>query len=205
MNVRIRLGDQDGPVTQLKVSCDDRCNTPGQNARWLAKRIVSEMRADPRLAAYVSAKKADVSKKLLAGTAQNKKARMAVLDIRDFAGLKPETARYFADLIREATLNRVPGVDVMTRENTMVLLQASGKDLANCEGECEVDTGRRIGADAIISGELQKVGSNYKLSLRLHETKEGKLLSAVVSSGKDIDELDKDARTGVARLLEPLR
>ena len=60
----------------------------------------------------------------------------------------------------------------------------------HCEGECEVDTGRRIGADAIVSGEVLKVGTRYKLTLKLHDTHDGRLLGGAVASGKTIDELD---------------
>jgi hypothetical protein len=76
----------------------------------------------------------------------------------------------------------------------MVLLQSTGKKLEECEGECEVDTGRRIGADTIVSGEIQKVGTRYKLTLRLHDTHEGRLLSSSIGSGKSIDELDESAQ-----------
>ena len=41
-------------------------------------------------------------------------------------------------------LRSVPGVSLMTRENMLVLLQSSGKKLEDCEGECEVETGRRL-------------------------------------------------------------
>ena len=77
-----------------------------------------------------------------------------------------------------------PGLDIMTRENLVVLLQSTGKKLEECEGECEVDTGRRIGADTIVSGEIQKVGTRYKLTLRLHDTHEGRLLASAIGSGK---------------------
>jgi len=97
-------------------------------------------------------------------------------------------------------LKAAPGLEVITRENLLVLLQASGKDLANCEGECEVDTGRRIGADAVVSGEILKVGTRYKLTLRLHETHDGKLLSAAVASGRTIDELDDAVGRAAAEL-----
>jgi hypothetical protein len=131
--------------------------------------------------------------------------KLAVLDFRNFAAdLKPENVRYFADRVREATLQAAPQMEVMTRENLLVLLQASGKDLAQCEGECEVDTGRRIGADAIISGEIQKLGSSYKITMRLHETHAGRLLGASVASGTTLDELDASAAQATARLLEPL-
>jgi hypothetical protein len=91
----------------------------------------------------------------------------------------------------------------MTRENLLVLLEASGKSLENCEGECEVDTGRRIGADAIVSGEIQKLGSLFKLTLRLHDTREGRLLASTQASGKTIEELDTAAQRAAAELFGP--
>lgn len=130
--------------------------------------------------------------------------KLAVLDFKSFTKeLQAEQVRYFTDVVRDATVKTSPEVHVMTRENLLVLLQATGKDAANCEGECEVDTGRRIGADAVVSGEILKVGSRYKLSLKLHETKEGRLLSTAVASGKSIDELDEAAQVAAADLIAP--
>ena len=124
-----------------------------------------------------------------------------MLDLRLLTrDLNADNGRYFTDLVRAATLKFAPQMEVMTRENLIVLLQSTGRDIANCEGECEVDTGRRIGADAIISGELQKVGSRYKMTLRLHETHEGRLVAAAVASGKTIDLLDDDANKATAAL-----
>ncbi|HEX4385601.1 MAG TPA: hypothetical protein VH083_21720 [Myxococcales bacterium] len=132
------------------------------------------------------------------------KGKLAVLDFQNFAkDLSKEDVHYFADVVRGATLRAAPRMDVMTRENLLVLLQASGKDAASCEGECEVDTGRRIGADAVISGEVLKVGSRYKISLKLHETHEGRLLSTGVASGKSIDDLDEKLQAAAAELLAP--
>jgi TolB-like protein len=123
------------------------------------------------------------------------RGKLAVLDLKNFTkDLTRQNAQYFTDVIRQASLKMEPGIDIMTRENLMVLLQSTGKKLEECEGECEVDTGRRIGADTIVSGEIQKVGTRYKLTLRLHDTHEGKLLSSSIGSGKSIDELDESAQ-----------
>ena len=132
--------------------------------------------------------------------------RLAVLDLRLLTKeMTQDDARYFTDIVRTAVLKVAPHLEVITRENLLVLLQSSGKDLANCEGECEVDTGRRIGADAIVSGEIQKVGTRYKMALRLHETREGRLVAAAVASGKSIDELDDGATKAAAQLFEGQR
>ena len=97
---------------------------------------------------------------------------IAVLEFRDEV---PPAERintaYLADQVRAAAKEILPSMKVITRENMLVLLQASGKDLANCEGECEVDTGRRIGADVVVSGELLKFGTQYKLNMKLHDTR----------------------------------
>ena len=132
--------------------------------------------------------------------------KIAVLDFKSYAkDFKPEDVRYFTDLVRGATLRAAPGLEVMTRENLLVLLQATGKTLDQCEGECEVDTGRRIGADAVISGDVLKVGSRYKMSLRLHETHGGRLLSTAIASGKTVDELDEALGKAADDLMNPRR
>src|SRR5205085_11003071 len=129
------------------------------------------------------------------------RGKLAVLDLKNFTkDLTRENAQYFSDVIRQASLRMEPGLDIMTRENLLVLLQSTGKRLEECEGECEVDTGRRIGADQIISGEIQKVGTKYKMTLRLHDTREGRLLASAIGSGKSIDELDESAQKAAEEL-----
>lgn len=121
--------------------------------------------------------------------------KLAVLELRNFAKeLTRENAQYFTDVIRQASLRMEPGLEVITRENLLVLLEASGRKLDECEGECEVDTGRRIGADSVVSGDIQKVGTKFKLSLKLHDTKQGRLLGTSIASGGSIDELDSSVQ-----------
>jgi len=132
---------------------------------------------------------------------------MAVLEFNtklEGAQKKAVDVQYLADTVRAAVLDVVPDIRVMTRENEMVLLEQSGKKLSECEGECEVDTGRRLGADLVISGDLLKFGSAYKLNLKLHETHEGRLLAGAQASGRTIDELDADTQLALRKLLRPL-
>lgn len=132
------------------------------------------------------------------------RGRLAVLDFKSFAPeLRAENVRYFADLVRAAALQQ-GGWRVITRENLVALLQAAGQDLAACEGECEIETGRRIGADLVVSGELQRLGAKYRLSLRLHDTAEGRLLSTAFGSGATVDELDEVTRSAAKDLLQAL-
>src|SRR5438876_3422818 len=131
---------------------------------------------------------------------------VAVLEFRD--KVPPEQridAAYLSDQVRSAVKETLPQAKVITRENMLVLLQASGKKLEECEGECEVDTGRRIGADLVVSGELLRFGTQYKLNMKLHDTRSGELISGAVASGATADELDKALRPAVEKLVASLR
>jgi len=120
------------------------------------------------------------------------------------ADKKAVDASYLSDRIRAEILDAKLGVQVMTRENMLVLLQAQGKSLENCEGECEVDTGRRLGADYVVSGEVLRVGASLKATLKLHDTHTGTLLGAVSASGVDVEALDANLPGAVKRLVEPI-
>jgi hypothetical protein len=181
---------------KLPLTADDLAVNRAVAARFSVDEIV-QRKAGPLATQLAAARHAS-------GLATG--ARLAVLEFRNYAQDIPvENVRFLTDVVRKAALHGAPDLEIMTRENLVVLLQASGKDLASCEGECEVDTGRRIGADAIISGDLQKFGSRYKLSLRLHETAQGRLLGATVLSGKALDELDAGADKAAAALIDGVK
>ena len=135
--------------------------------------------------------------------AEAKPGLLAVLELRNKLAQQDVDAGYLSDRVRAAVLADVPAMKVMTRENLLVLLEASGRRLEDCEGECEIDTGRRIGADYVVSGDILRFGTSIKVNLRLHETAGGSMLSGVVASGKTADELDANLAKAVAELMKP--
>jgi TolB-like protein len=110
----------------------------------------------------------------------------------------------FSDLTRGAVNQRAPHLFVMTRESTVALLEANGKTLADCEGQCEVEVGRKLGADFIISGRLAQVGSTLLLTLRLFSTADGRLLGSGEARGKSSDELLEKFDAALERLVAHL-
>jgi TolB-like protein len=139
-----------------------------------------------------------------AGDVAGKQKILAVLEIRNMLPAEEKArldAAYFSDVLRTNVLELAPSLQVMTRENILVMLEASGKKLAECEGECEVDTGRRLGADLVISGEIYRLGPTLRLNLRLHDTHAGALLAGAQAEGAGPSELDKSVRPACAKLL----
>jgi len=130
---------------------------------------------------------------------------LAVLEFTNkLQGPDQVDAAYFSDVVRGEALDAAPGVHVITRENLLHLLSANQKSLADCEGECEVDTGRRIGADFVVSGELVKIGTTYHLSMKMHDTRSGDLLGVATASGKSVDELDQSTAQAARKLYAKL-
>lgn len=96
-----------------------------------------------------------------------------------------------SDSTRVAARNVLPKseYDLMTRENLVQILQDNEIDPSCIEGECEVETGRNIGADLIISGDVMRLDGQYLLTLKLYETESGNLLSATETEASKALEL----------------
>jgi hypothetical protein len=104
--------------------------------------------------------------------------RIAVLEFTgrkvdaDFVEMLTERARHGA----LAASVGVDGYGVMTRENTLILTAQNG---GSCrEGECEVETGRLIGAALVLTGRVSLIERTFIVDLKLHETAKGKLVGA---------------------------
>src|SRR3954468_10282652 len=131
---------------------------------------------------------------------------VSVLELRN--KLQPRESvdtGYVADRLRAEVLSAGIDAKVISRENMLVLLQAQGKQLADCEGECEVETGRRIGADLVVSGDLLRVGDSLKASLRLHDTRSGTLLAAATAAGISAEDLDAHLAPAMRQLFAAIK
>ena len=148
---------------------------------------------------------------ILAHTTAKAQQRIAVLEISGDGSIEETGLQFLADKIREAALTHLDSDEweVMTQENMLVLLEANSDDLAACVGECEVETGRLLGAHLVVAGSQIQFGSSYELILRSYETESGRLLVSASASAESLDgirtQLDETcarlfgARVGAAR------
>ena len=141
---------------------------------------------------------------LTALPAHAERRKLAVLELTDAAGLDPGEAHFLTSRVRGAA-SRLPTDRwfVMTEENLQAVLPP-GTDLADCQGGCEVETGRNIGAEVVVSGELARLGGSFTLTLRAHHTVDGALLGQEVATAPTREGLDAEAVGAAARLLARL-
>ena len=110
-------------------------------------------------------------------------AEMKRVAVLEFRGSDVDTAILLklSDQTRTAAV-QVLGKDeylIMTRENMLEILSDMGKDASCMEGQCEVEIGRNVGADLIVTGDILKIEGTYVLTLKLYDTLSGGLLHSV--------------------------
>ena len=135
--------------------------------------------------------------------------RLAILEFRNIDNaMSRSEVGYIAEIFRDlgAKIAR-RGLSVMTKENILQLLPP-GKSLEQCQGECEVETGRNIGADYVLSGEDRKLseGLGYRLTAKIHQTRNGSLLSSEIYEGITFNQLESDIRSSTTKdVFRPIR
>ena len=100
---------------------------------------------------------------------------LAVLNLQLSEGaLKLDESAALTDVIR-ARLTRAlkSSAKVLSREKVFEIMQSSGKTATQCTGECEVRTGREIGADFVVTGHVANVGNKIVLVLEVKRTRDG--------------------------------
>ena len=114
---------------------------------------------------------------------------MAVLELR--GPLPPAQLGLLSDEVRAGALDvaRTKGFIVMSRENIAIILKDMGKDCAEAQGECEVETGRNLGAAYVLSGEVVQMGEGFICTLKVFDTSSGALLASDRARGSTADGL----------------
>ena len=119
--------------------------------------------------------------------------RVAVLELRNDAGITESEAYYLTDKVRDAASRVLAsrGFLVITRESLQELLPP-GTDLAKCAtGQCEVEIGRNIGADYIVTGEIIKFAGEFRANLKAHHSRSGAFLGAESCEGLNLKDLER--------------
>ena len=116
-------------------------------------------------------------------TAKLRGKHLVVLEFQS-RDLDADTLMAFADETRGGALEGLKGqgVEILSRDNLAVILRRMGNQEC-AEGDCEVETARNIGADYVISGRVARIEDSLVVTLKLHETKIGSLLSSETVEG----------------------
>lgn len=127
-------------------------------------------------------------------------AEVSHVAVLDFTGVKMDDSvlSKLSDQSRTAAVTTLPKSSylTMTRENMVQILADMGRDASCIEGQCEVETGRNIGADIIVTGDVLRIDSTYVLTLKMYDTHSAALLYSLDVEAKELLELKRQTLTG---------
>ena len=117
--------------------------------------------------------------------------RVAVLELQ--GPLASDIQALLTDTVRKTAVDLLPADSylVLSRENLAAILGDMGID-ANCvEGECEVETGRNLGAAFVASGAVVELDGVLLATLKLFATADGAILaSEEARAGRALELID---------------
>ena len=93
---------------------------------------------------------------------------LAVLDFVSAGADVTETELSLLTDVSRAEARRTLGsaYTIITQESIQQLLKAHGKTLEQCQGECETETGKLLGAELVVSGRVMKAFGKLKVNLK---------------------------------------
>ena len=133
--------------------------------------------------------------------------RVAVLEFRG-VGIDENILHKLSDQTRRAATETLPQQEyiILTRENILMILDDMGKDVSCFEGSCEVEIGRNIGSDLLVTGNILKIEQHYSLTLTLYRTQDGSVLGMKEIYTENLLELTKQTHlTSVSLFTEGLK
>lgn len=130
--------------------------------------------------------------------------RIAVLETIAPSDVAPQQAMAWTDQVRGAARRRLgAGYLLLTRQNIEALLPP-GVDLADCEGDCEVDTGRNVGADYVLTVRVEGPPMDRRVRVSCLATADARLVGVGRSAASPMDVAIAQATAAALAPLEPL-
>lgn len=137
-------------------------------------------------------------------SAQNTSQRIAVLNLLNQAQLKPQEIEYLTNLIRQSFAEKADQKFLLITQENITLLLPPDKKMEDCLQECEVETGRVLGAKYIITGAILIFSETYRLNIKVHNTENGALVTSKVLKGKNLEELESSIQQASFDLFEKI-
>ena len=109
--------------------------------------------------------------------AQEKKTTVAVLEFQTSGGLEKSEVSALSNRFR-GILVKTKAFEVVEREKMNEVLKAQDFNVSDAcnTAECAVQVGQLLGVEAMIAGDLGKIGDTYTIDLRLIDVQSGKIL-----------------------------
>ena len=135
--------------------------------------------------------------------------KLVVLEFKvDNRIISIDASATLANLVRSRIVQSMGGaIKLISKEKVIEILRASNKSAAQCTSECEVQTGREIGADYVLTGSVGALSGKAILVLDVKKSQDGVTAASISHKalpGELDDKLDEAVDRLAAELLQNL-
>lgn len=135
------------------------------------------------------------------------RGKIAVTDIRSVQGVAPGTATILSDIVVSEVARA--GYDVVSQADITAMLGfEKQKKVLGCseDSSCLAEIGGALGVDFMLTGQVGQIGSRYRVSLLVVDTKKARVLARSAQfSDQNEDALVRAAETALHEVLVGLR
>ena len=127
--------------------------------------------------------------------------RVAVWEIIGI-GMDQSLLRATSEQIRQGAVDVLPSAqyEVITRDNVILYLKENGGSCDELSGECKITIGQKIDAQYMVFGELLKLEQKYILTIKLHDSATGQMISMSTVYGNSASDLTNNTRSEASNL-----
>ena len=127
---------------------------------------------------------------------------LGVLEVRaGNSGLDESQLTSITDWVRGAARRALPGAAIMTRERVNQLIVTNPQVFERCSARgCELEWGRALGADLLVTGGVTRFGKRLTVTLRMHDTRRGTFLGEETATAESLEPLPERVQQSALRL-----
>jgi TolB-like protein len=135
------------------------------------------------------------------------RAKIAVTDIRSVQGVAPGTATILSDIVVSEIARS--GFDVVSQADITAMIGfEKQKKVLGCseDSSCLAEIGGALGVDFMLTGQVGQIGSRYRVSLLIVDTKKARVVARSAQfSDQNEDALVRAAESALQEVLAALR
>lgn len=137
---------------------------------------------------------------------QAKQDRVAVLPLVNQTSNQVSQAEVglLTEVVRNAAQRLPSSQYLVMRNEPITVLLPEGTSLEDCQGECELETGRLIGAHWLVTGSVVRFGKSLRVTLALFDTRKAQQISSKITRGSEVEDLEGPLQRDALLLLSAL-
>ncbi len=139
---------------------------------------------------------------LISPQAKSSEKKIALLPLKNLAGINPSKVDYLFDIIRGTAVQHTKSLKSTLIPDSLIqeAVNRTPGGMKKCNEACATSLGRDLKANLVILGEIRRLDKELRLTLKLLDTKAGELKGMERLGGARITDLENPLEQAVHKI-----